>query len=102
MKKQLLLIIALLFAKVIFAQPQCYFTQSQNGALNSFTFTPAASLPTSYSYLWDFGDSTISTDSVPMHVYNSYGLFWVCLTVYDSAQTQVCQWCDTISINPSG
>lgn len=33
------------------------------------------------TYVWDFGDGTMSTDQEPVHVYDSLGQYEVCLTV---------------------
>ncbi len=34
------------------------------------------------SYLWDFGDGTTSTDSIPLHTYTTAGTFTVTLTAF--------------------
>jgi PKD repeat protein len=34
-------------------------------------------------YMWDFGDSSVSTSTDPRHTYNEVGTFSVTLTVYD-------------------
>jgi outer membrane protein OmpA-like peptidoglycan-associated protein/opacity protein-like surface antigen len=39
-----------------------------------------------YSYLWDFGDSTTSTDANPKHTYAKDGAYTASLTVKDSKQ----------------
>jgi len=36
------------------------------------------------SYLWDFGDGTISTDASPVHIFNAYGTYYGSLTITDS------------------
>lgn len=36
-----------------------------------------------YTYQWDFGDKSTSTEEMPVHVYNSSGKFTVALTVID-------------------
>jgi PKD repeat protein/N-acetylneuraminic acid mutarotase len=44
------------------------------------------------SRLWDFGDSTYSTEPNPQHIYNTPGVYVVCLTVTDSCGTNtVCE-----------
>jgi len=40
-----------------------------------------------FSYSWDFGDGTTSTDTNPVHTYSSAGSFSVTLTVTDSKGT---------------
>lgn len=36
-----------------------------------------------YTYQWDFGDGMVSTDTAPVHAYNSAGQYTVSLTVTD-------------------
>jgi PKD repeat protein len=73
--------------------PDCsnYFLYNQTG-LSTYSFEPYCfkinNLPTHYSinnlpavaYSWDFGDGTISNDSLPSHTYTSPGLYNVLLT----------------------
>ncbi|MCB0794875.1 MAG: T9SS type A sorting domain-containing protein [Flavobacteriales bacterium] len=54
-----------------------------------------------YSYLWDFGDSTTSTDAFPTHYYANGGPYLLCLTI-DDGQGCVNTYCDTISIDANG
>ena len=37
-----------------------------------------------FTYVWDFGDGTTSTEENPKHVYNEKGIFVVSLTITDS------------------
>ncbi|MFM7014861.1 MAG: PKD domain-containing protein [Bacteroidota bacterium] len=46
------------------------------------------------TYLWNFGDNTTSTSSLPVHHYNAYGTYYVCLTVQTMGMT--CTYCDTV------
>ncbi len=100
MKKKILLPLFLLFA--VFAKGQmCGFTHSPAGALGVVSFTPTSPLSSPpYYFQWDFGDGTYSSDSTPVHSYNSAsGFVRVCLTLTDSNQTQICQFCDSISLS---
>jgi PKD repeat protein len=47
------------------------------------------------SRLWDFGDSTYSTDPNPVHSFGNAGIYIVCLTVTDSCGTST--RCDTLT-----
>jgi PKD repeat protein/N-acetylneuraminic acid mutarotase len=47
------------------------------------------------SRLWDFGDSTYSTEANPVHVYNDPGTYHVCLAVTDSCGTDTA--CDDLT-----
>ncbi len=54
-----------------------------------------------YSYLWDFGDGTTSTDPYPTHTYDGNGPYVLCLTLNDlNGCTSV--HCDSISIDGDG
>jgi PKD repeat protein len=55
-------------------------------------FIPATAQPATYS--WNFGDGTTSTSAMPMHQYNAYGTYYVCLTVQTAGMT--CSNCDTV------
>lgn len=45
------------------------------------------------NYLWDFGDGTTSTERVPTHLYQSEGIYSVCLTMSDArgCSKQLCK-----------
>ena len=63
-----------------------YFTPVQDTAnpLN-YTIYSYASVGGSYSYLWDFGDSSTSTLQYPTHAYAGTGPYYLCLTVADGS-----------------
>ncbi|PCJ85008.1 MAG: hypothetical protein COA57_08285 [Flavobacteriales bacterium] len=52
--------------------------------------------------MWDFGDSTASSDENPIHVYASPGTYWVCLTVMDSTSGCSDTWCEQVNIGVTG
>ena len=47
------------------------------------------------SYLWDFGDSTTSTQQYPQHIYAHPGYYQVCLTVSRAGSNCNYTYCDT-------
>jgi gliding motility-associated-like protein len=49
------------------------------------------------SWLWEFGDGTISTEENPNHTYAEVGAYEVCLTVYNSDSCEN-KTCDTVII----
>lgn len=54
-----------------------------------------------YSYLWNFGDGTTSTDPYPTHTYDGNGPYNLCLILNDlNGCTSV--HCDSISIDGNG
>ena len=53
------------------------------------------------SWLWDFGDGTISTDVSPMHGYSEPGVYNVSLTVTNAAGSNTISYLVTISATPT-
>ncbi|ELR69364.1 hypothetical protein C900_05054 [Fulvivirga imtechensis AK7] len=52
-----------------------------------------------WSYLWDFGDGQISTDpNVSQHIYDTYGIYTITLTVSDNECVEVST--TTVTIDP--
>ncbi|MCS6992112.1 MAG: PKD domain-containing protein [Chitinophagales bacterium] len=62
------------------------------------TFTNTSVTSGSAQYLWDFGDGTTSTDPNPAHTYAWYGIYNVCLTVFDLACNGSVVACDVIDL----
>ncbi len=54
-----------------------------------------------YTYLWDFGDGSTSTDPWPMHDYEGNGPYMLCLTIADSDGC-TSTFCDTLSVDENG
>jgi PKD repeat protein/N-acetylneuraminic acid mutarotase len=71
--------------EIICQQPVAHFLSSYNYPYAQFT----DSSTTGYliSRLWNFGDSTTSSESNPLHMYNAPGIYHACLTVTDSCGT---------------
>lgn len=67
---------------VIVDTPKAAFTNSSPlGCKPPFAVKFTDQSTNAATYLWDFGDGQTSTEQNPNHVYNSYGLFNVTLTV---------------------
>jgi len=49
------------------------------------------------SWFWDFGDDKTSTDRLPVHDYDSSGVYEVCLTVSNSNGQDT--WCDSLVVD---
>lgn len=58
-----------------------YFEIFQDSITEGYYYGYNLSSGSSLTYLWDFGDSTTSTDAYPSHVYAQNGQYFVCLTV---------------------
>lgn len=54
-----------------------------------------------YTYSWDFGDGTSSTDPWPMHDYEGNGPYALCLTIADSDGC-TSTYCDTLLVDENG
>ncbi len=53
-------------------------------------------------WLWEFGDSTTSNEQSPIHAYNAFGPFNVCLTIWDDEGLCQDTWCDMVYLEGSG
>lgn len=58
-------------------------------------FKDSSSSATSYTYFWNFGDGSTSTDANPIHTYNEAGIFDVRLIIQN---TEGCTRKDTFSV----
>lgn len=54
-----------------------------------------------FSYLWDFGDGSVSAEAEPTHAYTMVGFYRVTLTVTDSAGSSVTAPPVNVSVAPS-
>lgn len=56
----------------------------------------------SSSYSWDFGDGSYGVGSYTTHIYNSVGIYDVCLTIYDQFQGCTDTICKRVEIVDKG
>ncbi len=64
--------------------------------------TSSADTPDSmWSWLWDFGDGSITTDQYPSHTYATNGPYEICLTINDGLSC-TSTFCDSISVDVDG
>lgn len=78
---------------------QAYFTYTTSG--NTFVFNDAST--GTYDWItWDFGDGNSGTGTPVTHVYANSGLYLVCMTISDSAQTCYDTYCDSIWVQGGG
>ncbi len=75
---------------------QPYFTYTP-GANNTVTFSDQ-SVGNPTNYYWNFGDGGTSTAINPVHQYAQNGVYYVCLTIIDSAFGCTATYCDTVII----
>jgi len=64
--------------------PDSTFQQNQVQFLDLSTGNP-------FSWFWDFGDSTYSTEQNPVHLYQQPGTYYVCLTIEAGNTGTLCQ-----------
>lgn len=69
------------------------FSYSDSSLMINFTYLASEAT----SFLWNFGDSQSDTNQNPVHVYDTAGIYIVCLTVYNSCGTAT--FCDSITVN---
>jgi PKD repeat protein len=70
----------------------CNASFSTYDSSGTFYFFPTSGNAATYS--WNFGDGITSTAAYPTHQYNSFGTYYVCLTVQTMGMT--CTSCDTV------
>jgi PKD repeat protein len=65
-----------------FGPPLAGFESSSPDPLGQATFfaNTSTGLPAASSFRWDFGDSGVSTEENPSHIFASFGRHWVVLT----------------------
>jgi hypothetical protein len=61
-----------------------------------------AAANSSFTFVWDFGDNTGAQSGAPLHTYNSFGSYVVCLMALDNVNNCVSTFCDTITVDSSG
>ncbi len=71
-----------------------YLVQDSTNMYN-YTAVSYATTGTSYSYFWDFGDGSSSTQQYPTHTYAGVGPYVLCLTVTDNVGCTATQ-CDSL------
>lgn len=54
-----------------------------------------------YSFVWDFGDGTTSTEAFPTHVYGASGPYNLCLTMMDDSNCED-TFCEEIEVDQDG
>lgn len=72
---------------IVFTTQNCYtymtYTpDSTNSMVQYFSTQTIGTAP--YTYVWDFGDGTTSTQNAPIHTYAQAGAYTVCVTVTDA------------------
>lgn len=56
----------------------------------------------SHTYTWDFGDGTSKTGRTPIHSYQSFGSYEVCLDINDTILNCTASFCDTVGMDSLG
>lgn len=72
------------------------FASAVNNTAVAFTGLPANAV----QWFWSFGDGFYSDLQNPLHVYNSAGNYFVCLTARDNCSSET--FCDSVSVIPNG
>lgn len=72
-----------------------YWYRPDSGSMYTYQFMDI-SIGNPTSWLWEFGDGTISTEQNPIHTYDDYGTYYVCLTIENDSCTDT--FCDSIYV----
>jgi len=56
----------------------------------------------SHSYTWDFGDGTTGSGRTPLHQYQNFGTYAVCLTITDTLLNCTSVFCDSLGMDSLG
>ncbi|MFA5781556.1 MAG: PKD domain-containing protein [Bacteroidales bacterium] len=79
---------------------QADFIALQNYCDKCVSFTDSSwSAGNITSWVWGFGDGTGDTSQNPVHCYNNFGTYTVCLTVFDTMNNCSNQFCNNIYID---
>lgn len=56
----------------------------------------------STNYKWTFGDGDSSDNANPTHQYSKFGLYEVCLTIWDTTTNCFSRYCDSVGLDSNG
>lgn len=79
---------------------QSYFSYSSSPA-GAVAFTDLSSGDPTY-WFWDFGDGSYSGEQNPVHFYNSFGPYYVCLTIMTADSSCNDTYCENVYPNGGG
>lgn len=69
---------------------------------NLYIINSSKGITSNTQFYWSFGDGTGSNQRNPTHTYNAFGLYKLCLTIYDSATACNSTYCDSIGLDSLG
>ena len=71
-------------------------------SFNLYIINSSKGITSNTQFYWSFGDGTGSNQRNPTHTYNAFGLYKLCLTIYDSATACNSTYCDSIGLDSLG
>lgn len=83
-------------------QASYYLAVDTSNKYNLFLINNSKGINKNTKYIWTFGDGNGSTKSNPTHKYKKFGLYEVCLTIYDSASNCYSTFCDSVGLDSNG
>ncbi|PCJ66476.1 MAG: hypothetical protein COA58_06780 [Bacteroidetes bacterium] len=83
-------------------QASYYVAVDTSNPFNLYIVNNSTGTTTNTSFSWVFGDGNSSTSATPRHTYDSFGYYWLCLTITDSATSCSSTFCDTIGMDSNG
>jgi PKD repeat protein len=85
--------------------PTCsasYYVAKDSSAPFKVILYNTSSNAASHSYTWDFGDGTTGSGRIPLHQYQNFGSYIVCLTITDNQLSCTSTYCDTVGMDSLG
>lgn len=82
-------------------QASFHYQLDLNGGVQFTNTSSPNPQPVNFSVQWDFGDGTSSTDYNPYHAYQTFGIYYVCLTInVPTSIGTVCTstFCDSVRV----
>ncbi len=81
---------------------QFYLAVDTTRPFNLYIVNSSSGITSNTQFTWTFGDGGSSNLKNPSHTYNSFGLFNLCLTIFDSANNCNSTYCDSIGLDSMG
>jgi PKD repeat protein len=83
-------------------QASFYYATDTSNLYNLYVINNSTGTSSNTQYSWSFGDGSTSNQQHPTHEYDSFGLYSLCLTIYDSAAGCSSTYCDSVGLDSNG
>lgn len=79
-----------------------YIAVDTSNPYNLYVVNNSTGTTVNTSYTWDFGDGNSSTLENPTHTYADFGVYYLCLTLYNALENCSSTYCDSIGLDSNG